>query len=168
MDEDGLKVLLARGVSVEQIARRFEKDSSTVSYWMAKYGLQAPNRDKHAAKGGIARERLEELVGDGRSIAEIADAVGLSKATVRYWLGKHGLKTSRRRGPLVRAGTDEARSTGLVDCRLTCSTHGEVDAGCSRLLPLQEVPSRGRDPASTEREGDPGRGGGRTVRDLRL
>jgi hypothetical protein len=29
---------------------------------MVKYGMEAPNREKHAAKGGIARERLEQFV----------------------------------------------------------------------------------------------------------
>jgi transposase len=39
MDENSLKVLLARGLSVEQIGRRFQRDPSTVAYWMRKYGL---------------------------------------------------------------------------------------------------------------------------------
>ena len=137
MDEDGLKVLLARGVSVEQIARRFQKDPSTVSYWMAKYGLEAPNREKHAAKGGIPRERLEELVAVGQPIAEIAEEVGRSKGTVRHWLGKYGMKTLGRRGPGLRPSTDEARHAGRVESRLVCQTHGETDftldtRGCYR------------------------------------
>jgi transposase-like protein len=72
MDRDSLTALLTQGLSVEKIAARFGKHPSTVSYWMAKYGLEAPNRAKHAAKGGIERGRLEELVGDGMTIAEIA------------------------------------------------------------------------------------------------
>jgi hypothetical protein len=51
MDENSLKVLLARGLSVEQIGRRFQRDPSTVAYWMRKYGLVAPNREKYAPKG---------------------------------------------------------------------------------------------------------------------
>jgi transposase len=93
MDRDSLTTLLARGLSVEKIAQRFGRHPSTVAYWMAKYGLEAPNRDKHAAKGGIARDRLVELIERGMSITEIAEAVRLSKATVRYWLGRHGLST---------------------------------------------------------------------------
>ncbi len=56
-----------------------------------KYGLEAVNREKHAAKGGIDRERLEELVEAGMSIAEIAAEVERSKATVRHWLRRYGL-----------------------------------------------------------------------------
>jgi transposase-like protein len=48
MDKTSLEHLLARGTSGEKIARRFGKHPSTVSYWMAKHGLEAPNRDKHA------------------------------------------------------------------------------------------------------------------------
>ena len=75
MDRDSLTTLLARGLSVEQIAQRYGKHPSTVSYWMAKYGLEAPNREKHAPKGGIAREQLVELIDRGMSITEIAEAV---------------------------------------------------------------------------------------------
>jgi hypothetical protein len=59
VDEDSLKVLLGRGLSVEQIAKRFGRDASTVSYWMKKLGLEAPGREKDASKGGIDREMLE-------------------------------------------------------------------------------------------------------------
>jgi transposase len=53
MEKDSLVTLLSQGLSVEKIAKRFGKDSTTVSYWMVKYGLDAPNNEKHAAKGGI-------------------------------------------------------------------------------------------------------------------
>lgn len=127
MDESSLRVLLARGVSVEQIARRFGKDPSTVSYWMRKYGLEAPNRDKHAARGGIERERLEELVAAGMSIGQIAEEVGRSTGTVRHWLGKYGLRTVGRRGRRAVPGTEPARDAGLATVRLTCPTHGETE-----------------------------------------
>jgi transposase-like protein len=55
MDKNTLQLLLAQGVSVEQIGRRFGRHPSTVSYWMRKHGLEAPNRAKHASKGGIPR-----------------------------------------------------------------------------------------------------------------
>jgi transposase len=86
MEKETLEYLLAQGVSVEQIGKRFGKDPSTVSYWMEKYGLVSRYRERHAAKGGIERERLEELVGRGMTIAEIAAEVGLSKGTVRHWM----------------------------------------------------------------------------------
>ncbi|HET9123709.1 MAG TPA: helix-turn-helix domain-containing protein [Solirubrobacteraceae bacterium] len=66
MDENSLKVLLARGLSVEQIGRRFQRDPSTVAYWMRKYGLVARNREKYAPKGGIDRGVLEGLVDEGK------------------------------------------------------------------------------------------------------
>ena len=57
VDKNSLELLLAQGLSVAQIAKRFGKNPSTVSYWMDKHGLEAPNRQKHAAKGGIERVR---------------------------------------------------------------------------------------------------------------
>lgn len=124
MDEDSLKVLLGRGLSVERIARRFGRDPSTVSYWMKKYGLEAPGREKHAAKGGIDREVLEGLVADGSSIAEIADAVGRSKGTVRHWLKKYGLSTRRS---AATGQVSSARAAGLLTVRRECATHGLTD-----------------------------------------
>jgi hypothetical protein len=50
-----------------------------VAYWVEKYGLEAVNRDKVAAKGGLAREELEPLVAAGMTIAEIAQVVKRSK-----------------------------------------------------------------------------------------
>ncbi|HTU31371.1 MAG TPA: helix-turn-helix domain-containing protein [Solirubrobacteraceae bacterium] len=130
-------MLLARGLSVEQIAERFDRDPSTVSYWMKKYGLEAPNRDRYAAKGGIEREVLAALVADGKSIAEIAEAVDLSKSTVRHWVGKYGLRTLNRRGPRPQLAAIDARQSGLASVGLTCAVHGEtefvIDArGCYR------------------------------------
>ena len=45
------------------------------------------------ARGGLDRAELEMLVEQGASIAQIAEAVGRSKATVRHWLIRYGLKT---------------------------------------------------------------------------
>ena len=124
MDRDSLTTLLARGLSVEKIARRFGKHPSTVSYWMEKYGLEAPNREKHAAKGGISRERLEELVAAGMTIAEIAAEVGLSKTTVRHWLGRYGLKTRNKVGPRLGEEAKLAKLAGRAEMISECLTHG--------------------------------------------
>jgi transposase len=116
--------LLAQGVSIEKIATRFGKDPATVSYWAAKYGLEPPFKDKHAAKGGIQRELLEGLVHRGMSISQIAEEVGMSKGAVRYWLRRYGLRTHRtRRVESERAGKD----MGLAILALRCSRHGETE-----------------------------------------
>src|SRR5450432_3689229 len=96
MDRDALELLLAQGVSVEQIGRRFGRHPSTVSYWMRKHGLEAPNRAKHVGRGGLDRGELETAVQAGLSIAEIARRFGRSKGTVRHWLRRYGLKTMHR------------------------------------------------------------------------
>jgi hypothetical protein len=79
MEKESLQRLLHQGLSVERIAKRFAKDPSTVSYWMAKHGLESPYKQRHAAKGGIERQRLEQLVEAGCTIADIAEEVGRSK-----------------------------------------------------------------------------------------
>jgi transposase len=124
MDRDSLALLLAQNLSVEQIGKRFGKHPSTVSYWMAKYGLEAVNRGKRAARGGIEQARLEALVAAGLTIAGIATELGLSKGTVRHWLTRHGLRTVATR----RVETERAsRDAGLANVTLSCIYHGETE-----------------------------------------
>jgi transposase-like protein len=127
MNKSSLALLLSRGFSIEEIGRRFGKHPSTVSYWMKKHGLEAVHHHKHAGRGGIDRERLEALVEEGGSIAEIAADVDLSKATVRYWLRRYGLRTLNARhrssSRLVRA----AKEAGLSSVTMSCPRHGETE-----------------------------------------
>jgi transposase-like protein len=127
VDKESLALLLADGVSVEKIAKQFGKDPSTVSYWMKKYGLAAPNRAKHAAKGGIERDLLEPLVEAGMTIAEIAEAVRRSKGTVRHWMRKYGLRTKNASGRESAEGSRAARAAGLLTTTMTCVHHGEAE-----------------------------------------
>jgi len=134
MDRESLALLLAQGVSVEEIGRRFNRHPSTIADWMAKFGLDAPGRDKHAAKGGIERERLEQLVAAGMTTREIAAEVEMSQATVRHWLGKYRLRTQQsERRQQARAGG----AAGLATLVRNCPTHGETEfvidySGCYR------------------------------------
>ena len=97
---------------------------ATVAYWVKKHGLVAANRDKHAARGGVAKAELELLVAAGMSISQIADAIGRSKATVRHWMHEYGLKT--RRAEQRRASLETARQLGDVVVR-ECVQHGLTD-----------------------------------------
>lgn len=121
MDRAPLEQMLAQGLSLAEIGRRFRLHESTVGYWVQKHGLQAVDRDKHAARGGLTREELEPMVDARMSIAEIAETVGRSKATVRHWLGKYGLRT---KGDQLRPGVREARAAGLPEATLHCPRHG--------------------------------------------
>jgi transposase len=127
MDKQSLQNLLDQGLSVERIANRFDKHPSTVSYWMEKYGLVAVHREKHAAKGGIDRDRLEALVETGMTIAEIAVEVGLSKATVRHWLHRYGLRTANKVGPRLGEQARQAKLASMAQIVLECLRHGETD-----------------------------------------
>lgn len=127
MDKGSLQLLLDQGLSVERIAKRFGKDPSTVSYWMKKYGLVSPYREKHAAKGGIERAELEALVEAGMTIAEIAADVGLGKATVRHWLRRYGLRTQNARGRRPAEVARAARAAGLLTTVMSCKHHGETE-----------------------------------------
>jgi hypothetical protein len=127
MDKQSLAALLDQGLSLEEIGRRLSKHPSTVSYWLQKYELRAVNRDKHAGRGGIDPERLHELVRQGLSITEIAEAVERSKTTVRYWLKRYDLLTAaaaRHRAVAAAMAAADDRTTRLV---LSCRVHGDTD-----------------------------------------
>ena len=124
MDRGSLEELLGRGLSLEQIGKRFGKHPSTVSYWIAKYGLEAANREKHTARGGLARDELEALVLAGLSITEMAEVLGLSKGSVRHWLRRHRLQT---RNATRREEHRKAKSAGLMAATLRCRVHGETE-----------------------------------------
>jgi transposase len=127
MDRVSLEQLLGRGLSLAAIGKRFGLHESTVGYWVNKHGLEAVNRRKYAARGGLARAELERLVNEGATIAEIAEAVGRSKATVRHWLIRYGLKT--RGGPGRRPVGDAtaAKQAGLATVMMGCRRHGETE-----------------------------------------
>jgi transposase len=125
MDRAALEQMLGEGLSLAEIGRRLDRHESTVSYWLARYGLHANGR-KHAARGGLDRDELAELVEREMSIAEIATALNRSKATVRHWLGKHGLRTSRARGRRRVEETERAKEAGLTEAIMVCVSHGET------------------------------------------
>lgn len=137
MDRVSLEQLLERGLSLAAIGRRFGRHESTVAYWVKKHGLEAVEQDKHAPRGGLDRAELELLVDDGASIAQIAEAVGRSKATVRHWLMRYGLKTKGGVGRRPAEDAVIAKEAGLITVTMCCSEHGETDfwltgRGCYR------------------------------------
>jgi transposase len=127
MDRASLEQLLGQGLSLAEIGRRYGRHEATVGYWVKKHGLEAANSAEYAARGGIPRDHLETLVQAGMSIAEIAEAVGRSKATVRHWLIRFGLKTRGGVGRRQSGQAKAAKDAGLATVMMRCSRHGETD-----------------------------------------
>ena len=65
MDAQSLRLLLAQGLDVDEIASRFDKEPSTVAHWMERHGLKTAAQEKHAPKGGI-ESRETRVAGGGR------------------------------------------------------------------------------------------------------
>jgi transposase len=120
MDRESLRLLLAQGLSLAEMGRRFGRHESTIAYWVQKHGLQAANHDKHAARGGLTREELEPLVEAGMTTREIAAVLDRGQASVRHWLKKYELATN----PTVRRERRRAaRSASTETIMETCSRH---------------------------------------------
>jgi transposase-like protein len=100
MHKDWLAARLDAGDSIEAIARQVDRDPSTVAYWVNKHGLQSRHAARHAPRGGLRPDQLEPLIEGGLTIRQIAAELDRSTATVRHWLKRHGLKTTR--GELTR------------------------------------------------------------------
>lgn len=108
MDRASLEQFLGQDLSLAEIGRRVGRHEATVAYWLKKYGLESANGEKHAWRGGIAKEDLAALVGSGMSIAQIAERIGCSKATVRHWLARYALKTHGALGRRARVEATQA------------------------------------------------------------
>jgi transposase-like protein len=128
MEAEWLAEQLAAGRSIESIARDTGRAPSTVAYWVNKHGLSSAHAQRHAARGGLAREQLEPLVRAGVSIRAIAEQVGVSYTTVRHWLRRHGLVT--RRAKRLADGA-AAREAGAAIAILDCPRHGRTTFGRS-------------------------------------
>ena len=162
MDAGWLAEQLEAGRSIESIAREAGRDPSTVAYWVNKHGLASQHAPTHAARGGIDRDELTELVGTGKSIRAIAVELGVSATTVRHWLAKFDLQTAGA-GAAVR---NLAPAAVVRECRHHGWTH--VGAIGAWALSLQAVPDRGRERPPAARQGDPRRRGRRRMPALRL
>jgi len=125
MDRPSLKRFLSEDISLAEIGRRVGLHEATVGYWVKKHGLQPVNQAKCARRGALDRAHLERLISEGASIAQIAEDVARSKASVRHWLGRYGLRTQGTTGARSRAGAREAREAGLATATLRCPRHGE-------------------------------------------
>ena len=126
MDRGQLERMLEAGMSLASIGRVVGRHESTVAGWLAHYGLRPGGAEKHAARGPLAREELEMLVGAGLTIAEIAERVERSKTTVRHWLCRYELRTQNRRGRRMGQRVLEARDAGLREVLNSCPVHGET------------------------------------------
>jgi transposase len=120
MERAWLDARLAEGRSIESIAKEVGKHPSTVGYWVTEHGLRSQHAPRHAARGGIDRRTLLELVERGLSIRQIASEVGLSFPAIRYWLKKHGLRTE----PLHYSRRDAEKTPSVLR---ECPTHGWTD-----------------------------------------
>jgi transposase len=121
MDKGFLEGCLAEGMSLEAIGKAAGKHPSTVGYWMQKHGLRANGAERHAPRGGLARDELEPLVNKGLTIEGIAQHLGIGDTTVRHWLKRHGLKTHRAQR---RTALTDMRRTGQREIDAECRKHG--------------------------------------------
>lgn len=98
MEKDFLEQCLAKGMSLPQIGRLVDRPPATIGYWVAKHGLVANGKEKFSpGKGsGVTQTALEPLVMEGRTIAQIADELGVGANCVRYWIEKYGLPRPRQ------------------------------------------------------------------------
>ena len=149
MERRRLQDFLAEGLSLAQIGECVGKDPSTIGYWCKRHGLTPVHSERFRPKGGVARETLAPLMEAGLSKRQIAERLGISVSTLRYWLGKHELASCGARKARV-ASVAEARAKGLDVATLECGVHGHTafklyDYGRSRcLLCRSEAVSRRR------------------------
>lgn len=97
MERQFLTDRLARGDSIESIARAVGLSASTVAYWVGKHSLESSHAERHRARGPLDRATVSALVDEGLSVRQLADRLQRSTATVRHWLATYELTTRRAR-----------------------------------------------------------------------
>ncbi|HEY6637264.1 MAG TPA: hypothetical protein VIZ61_06230 [Solirubrobacterales bacterium] len=123
MKKEELEDYLAEGLTLREIGERTGKHLTTVGYWVKRHGLRAANANKFAPRySAITRERLEKLIAKDASLNDLAEVLGLTVSSVRYWLEKYGLKTSA--AGWKRQQTRHAREAGLKHITRKCAHHG--------------------------------------------
>lgn len=123
MERAVLVELLAEGLSIDAIAIRIDRSPSTVSYWLKRLDLRANGVAKFGPQAPLPREPLQALVEEGKSVPQIALAVGRSRDVVRRALRRHGLKT---RGAANREASRAAMAAGTKRVELICTRHGRT------------------------------------------
>lgn len=120
MDREFLRRSLEEGKSLLEVGRETGCHPSTVGYWAGKYGITPAGAAKYAPRGAPDRAVIETLASRGATLAEIAQAVDRSVATVR-----HGLK----RWDISRADVRKRAFDPTTAPRLTerqCPSHGRT------------------------------------------
>jgi hypothetical protein len=123
MEKESLERFLEHGMTISEIAQRFGKAPSTVAYWLERHGLRAVNSGTHGRPAEVDRQRLEELVRAGMTIAQMAAELHVTPVTVRRRLARFGLQTARTLR--LEAGT-VAKDQGHAITMLSCIRHGET------------------------------------------
>src|SRR5690242_8000119 len=124
MTKRDLERFLAEGLSLDQIARRVNRDPSTVSYHLKRYGLTPVGHDVHAPNQKVDPAGLRRLLADGATVRMAAEHFGVGYSTVRHWLRRLNLETARMKRLRESKEAIEARKARVV---LTCPDHGDVE-----------------------------------------
>ena len=96
------------------------KHPSTVGVLGKEHGLRSEHAQRHAARGGVDRETLRELVECGLSVRQIGEEIGLAYTSVRHWLATYGLQSD----PLHYARRDGDKPPSVPR---ECPRHGWTD-----------------------------------------
>jgi len=82
--------------------------------------MTSPHAPRHAARGALPRAHLEALVARDCTVRDIADEVDRSIGTVRHWLRRYGLETTREARRRKTRGRPLGRTEG------ECARHGRT------------------------------------------
>jgi Homeodomain-like domain len=124
MDRGLLKRYLDEGLSLPQIGALVGRPPSTVGYWVQKYGFFANGHEAFSPRGSISRELLEPLARSGMTLTAIADELGVSESTIRYWIRKYGLPSPKE---IRQQDVQAAIKSGSRTVIRVCKRHGETE-----------------------------------------
>src|SRR5581483_1856512 len=123
---------LTQRLDSETIARRFRTSAPVVRSWLRQTGIPVPPRTTRATRTDLPATRLEELyIGQGMTIAEVAETLGVSHHLARRALHDHGI-------PVRRGGPQSWRTQGAT--QVLAELYGDPDVAA--LLARHGIPAR--------------------------
>lgn len=99
-----------QGMSLREVGDRLDVSRGTVRKWMERHGIERRGRSEAVGLAAGADPRLrdgdwlrERYEGDGRSLNEIADELGVSDSAVLHQMRRHGVGRRDRSGAVSAA-----------------------------------------------------------------
>lgn len=121
VSKEQLKSLLEQGKNYDEISEELQVSKSSIGMLILKFKLETKIGKTKAITSKIDKERLEALIAEDKSIAEICEELGIQKRLYASLLDKFGIVTKHRQSRKNMLAVTKEKLQELVDSNLPVS-----------------------------------------------